>query len=306
MTTPITRAVILAAGTGSRLSVDGDSCPKPLRAVRGKPLLVRVLNTLRAEGVTEAVIVTGFQGDRIRRTLNDALRKEGIKLELLFVDNPDYLKKNGVSLLSAAPFVDRECYLSMSDHLYSRKLVRRLSKAALPAGACGLGVDYDIPRCFDLDDATKVRVQDGLIVDIAKELPAYDALDTGVFRIGPSLIGELRRVQAREGDCSLSQGVKALSERGMFWACDVGNARWIDVDTPEASIEADRLLRAYGDDLSGIGWLQRPSGGWMERPGIPSNGASNSVGVFAQMRSALTAAGALLRRREVPMPSDAQ
>jgi choline kinase len=304
MATPITRAIIqraiiqraiiLAAGTGSRLSVDGDSCPKPLRQVRGKPLLVRVLGTLHSAGVREAVIVTGYQGDRIRRVLKDALHKDGVRLDLQFVDNPDYLKKNGVSLLSAAPFVDRECYLSMSDHLYSRKLVRRLSRAALPAGACGLGVDYDIPRCFDLDDATKVRVQDGLIVDIAKELPAYDALDTGVFRIGPSLIGELRRVQAREGDCSLSQGVKALSERGLFWACDVGNARWIDVDTPAASVEAERLLRAYGDDLSGISWIERPAVG------------NSGVGVLAQMRNALTAAGALLRRREVPMPSDAQ
>jgi choline kinase len=173
-------------------------------------------------------------------------------LDLEFVENKNYLAKNGISLLAASEWVDRECYLSMSDHLYSSALVEHLAARDIPAGACALGVDYDIPRCFDLDDATKVRVEKGRIVDIAKELPSYDALDTGVFRIGPSLIAELSQVADRQGDCSLSDGVKALSQRGQFWATDVGTARWIDVDTPEAAVEAERLLRAYGDDLSGI------------------------------------------------------
>lgn len=259
----ITRAVILAAGTGSRLAAGGDLCPKPLRKVGGKPLLGRVLGTLQSAGVREAVIVIGHEGARVKNELL-ALRRAGdLHLELHFVENKNYLAKNGVSLLTAAAFVeeggiDQECFLSMADHLYSKKLVKRLAAAELPQGACGLGVDYDIPRCFDLDDATKVRVNAAgpasRITDIAKELPSYDALDTGVFRIGPALIAELRGVFARQGDCSLSDGVKALSQKGQFWACDVGNARWIDVDTPSAYVEAERLLRAHGDDLSGIDW----------------------------------------------------
>ncbi|HEX2881853.1 MAG TPA: NTP transferase domain-containing protein [Polyangiaceae bacterium] len=261
--TNITRAVILAAGTGSRLAAGGDPCPKPLRKVGGKPLLGRVLRTLQSAGVREAVIVIGHQGARLQRELKELVRSGELNLELHFVENKNYLAKNGVSLLAAADYIDQECFLSMADHLYSKKLVKRLAAAELPQGACGLGVDYDIPRCFDLDDATKVRVSAvsdraigpaSRITDIAKELPSYDALDTGVFRIGPALIEELRGVYAKLGDCSLSDGVKALSQKGQFWACDVGNARWIDVDTPAAYVEAERLLRAHGDDLSGIDW----------------------------------------------------
>lgn len=254
----IKRAVILAAGTGSRLAAGGDPCPKPLRKVGGKALLGRVLRTLQSAGVREAVIVIGHQGARLQRELKELVRSGELNLELHFVENKNYLAKNGVSLLAAADYIDQECFLSMADHLYSKKLVKRLAAAELPAGACGLGVDYDIPRCFDLDDATKVRVgavgATSRITDIAKELPSYDALDTGVFRIGPALIEELRGVYAKQGDCSLSDGVKALSQKGQFWACDVGNARWIDVDTPSAYVEAERLLRAHGDDLSGIDW----------------------------------------------------
>jgi 1L-myo-inositol 1-phosphate cytidylyltransferase len=241
----VARAVVLAAGTGSRLA-DGSTAPKPLRSVLGVPLLVRVLRTLQAEGIQEAVIVTGYQGDAIRRAL---VSEPSLGLELHFVENERYTAKNGISLLAAADWIDRECVLTMADHLYSPELVRRLLGHELPAGACGLGVDYDIDGCFDLDDATKVRVASGSIADIAKELPVYDAIDTGVFRIGPELIRELRLLDEKYGDCSLSDGVRALAARGLFFACDVGDVRWIDVDTPAALERAEAMLRVFGDAL---------------------------------------------------------
>lgn len=239
----ITRAIVLAAGTGSRLQSD---VPKPLRAVNGVPLLVRVLRTLEDVGIREAVIVVGHRGDLVRRTL---LATPGIGLRLRFVENPNFHAKNGLSLLAAKEFVDRECLLTMSDHLYSPELPHRLLAAELPVGACALAVDRDVPRCFDLDDATKVVTEAGRISDIGKELEEYDAIDTGVFRIGPSLIREIQAVFDRNGDCSLSDGVRALSARGEFFACDVGDARWIDVDTPEAMERAEAMLRVFGETL---------------------------------------------------------
>ncbi|HEX7672385.1 MAG TPA: NTP transferase domain-containing protein, partial [Polyangiaceae bacterium] len=139
----ITRAIVLAAGLGSRLQSD---IPKPLRAVSGVPLLVRVLRTLEDVGIKEAVIILGHQGETIRRAL---LATPGIGLELRFVENENYLAKNGVSLLAAKDYVDGECLLTMSDHLYSPELPRRLMAADLPQGACALGVDQDVARCFD-------------------------------------------------------------------------------------------------------------------------------------------------------------
>jgi len=220
--------------------------PKPLRVVGGVPLVVRVLRTLKSAGIQEAVVITGFQGEAVRRALK---AETDLGLKLSFVDNPHFDKKNGVSLLAAASFVDRECVLTMSDHLYSPELVRRLLSADVPEGSCALAVDYDIERCFDLDDATKVGVELGKIKRIGKELERYDALDTGVFRIGPALIAELAAVEASTGDCSLSDGVQALSRRGSFLATDVGDVRWVDVDTPQALACAEAMLRVFGDTL---------------------------------------------------------
>lgn len=86
------------------------------------------------------------------------------------------------------------------------------------------------------------------VIDISKTLPEYDALDTGVFRITPALLDELAKVDGPDG-CSLSQGVAALARSGRMAVADVGDAAWIDVDTPVAHAEAERLIRAYGTNL---------------------------------------------------------
>jgi histidinol-phosphate aminotransferase len=246
------RAIVLAAGMGSRL-VSGEDLPKPLKPVAGIPLLVRILRTLQSEGIHDAVIVVGHRGEQLRAALE---AEPSLALTLHFVENPEYDKKNGVSLLAAAPFVDGDCLLTMADHLYSPEVVRSLYNYDLPQGCCALAVDRDIERCFDLDDATKVVTGAGRIRAIGKELPLYDALDTGVFRIGPSLIAQLERLYAERGDCSLSEGIESLSREGRMYACDVGDARWIDVDTPEAARRAEAMLHVFGDGLG-----DEPAGG---------------------------------------------
>ena len=237
----MTRAIVLAAGMGSRL-LECTALPKPLCPVAGIPLIVRVLETLASAGIVEAVVVTGYRGEQVRRALRSAA---GLGLSLTCLENPDYHLKNGVSLLAAKAFVDRDCLLSMSDHLYPPELPRRLLAADLPVGACALGIDHDIERCFDLEDATKVRVERGLVRAIGKELDAYDAIDTGVFRIGAGLIREIERRYADAGDCSLSDGVAGLCCHERFFATDIGDAPWIDVDTPASLEHAEAMLPRF-------------------------------------------------------------
>lgn len=242
----VDRAIILAAGRGSRLA-QGDTLPKPLRPVAGTPLLLRILRTLTKEGIREAVIILGYEGQQIRAALANVGPALGIALH--FVENPLWERSNGLSLLAASEWIDRDCILTMSDHLVAPELLRALTRAEVPAGACALGVDFDIERCFDLDDATKVRVHGHTIEAIGKDLSDYNAIDTGIFRINAHLVRVLRGIFEAQGDASLTDGVRALASRGRFVAVDVGDARWIDVDTPAAHARAEAMLRVFGDDL---------------------------------------------------------
>jgi choline kinase len=205
----VKRAVVLAAGRGSRL-VSGEEIPKPLKPVAGVPLLVRILRTLQSEGITECVVVVGYRGDQIERAL---LAEPSIALELIFVENAQWDRgANGISVLAAKEWLGEDVILSMADHLYAPEIVRRLREADL-RGKNALAVDRDIDRCFDLDDATKVRLDGDRITDIGKEIEVYDAIDTGVFRVNAKLVAELEKVFEKRGDCSLSDGVRALGDR---------------------------------------------------------------------------------------------
>jgi choline kinase len=136
----------------------------------------------------------------------------------------------------------------MSDHLWSPELIERVRSYPLQSDQAVLGVDFKIEDCCDLDDATKVRLQGDRIVAISKELPDYHALDTGVFRITPAVIEALERVNGPEG-CSLSQGIGQLATQGKMRAVNVGQAAWVDVDTPLAHAHATQLLRRFGPAL---------------------------------------------------------
>ena len=80
----------------------------------------------------------------------------------------------------------------------------------LEPGEVILGVDPDIDRIFDIDDATKVRRCGDRIVEIGKEIEEYDAIDTGMFLCTPTLFEDLDR-SSKDGDCSLSDGMRRLA-----------------------------------------------------------------------------------------------
>lgn len=240
------RAVILAAGKGERL-VSGLSFPKPLKRVGGVPLIVHAIRNLEQAGVDEVVVIVGYMGDVLKR----GLARHRFGLDVRFVENDEYDKPNGTSLLKAKAFIDGPTFVLMSDHLWAPELIKPIDEYALGADEAVLGIDFDIERCIDIPDATKVWLENDRIVRISKDLPEYHALDTGVFKVTGALIEELERANGPQG-CSLSAGVQALAARGAMKAVSVGSAMWIDVDTPMAHAYAERCLARYGSALQPV------------------------------------------------------
>src|SRR3954454_10786971 len=76
------KAIILSAGQGSRLGHLVDDRPKCLIDFNGRSLLDRQLDTLEANAVHEAVVVTGFHDDRIEEAL--AERSAGPRVRTIY------------------------------------------------------------------------------------------------------------------------------------------------------------------------------------------------------------------------------
>ncbi|HXI19999.1 MAG TPA: NTP transferase domain-containing protein, partial [Gemmatimonadales bacterium] len=231
------QTVILAAGSGSRLSTQRGDLPKPLVPVAGRALIEHALDQAVAAGVEEAIVVTGNAADQMR----EHLARLTLPIRLNLVHNHRFLEPNGVSLLAAAPYVTGPFYLQMADHVFAEPVLQRLDPEPPGApGAMRLLVDFQ-PVGVDEEDATKVRVREGLIRAIGKDVRPFDAVDTGCFRLDPLIFAALREVERIEPP-SVTLGMRWLVARDGLAAVALSGVRWTDVDTPADYATAEQLL----------------------------------------------------------------
>jgi choline kinase len=192
-------------------------------------------------GIDHFVIVVGYRSDLIRRRIDSSCLGD---VSITWVDNPEYHKHNGISALKAKDAIRGNFLLLMADHVFESATAKSLMKQPIAPGEVILAVDPKINCIFDLDDATKVRREGDFIVDIGKEIANYDALDTGMFLCSPVLFDRLESA-TKDGNCSLSDGMRRLAQQRSLRASEIGEARWHDVDTPAALAHAQRAFDAH-------------------------------------------------------------
>ncbi|MDQ2824898.1 MAG: NTP transferase domain-containing protein [Verrucomicrobiota bacterium] len=233
----IREAVILMAGSGSRLRSSQKTLPKPLTPVLGRPLISYTFEALTRAGITKIHVVVGYESDRLTAAVTELASPD---LELSFVLNPEWQKQNGISLLTVAKNVSGNFVLTMSDHLFDSVIVDLLMKLAEP-GVLNLAVDRKVYSIFDLGDAMKVQTRDDLVITIGKDLQKYDAIDTGLFVCPLEMFAYLGRAK-ENGDCSLADGVRLMAADKKVRAVDIGDAWWQDIDTVEMLQHAEKHM----------------------------------------------------------------
>src|SRR5262249_2412619 len=151
----ISEAVILMAGNGSRLRTSGQTLPKPLVPVGGRPLISYTIGILQKLRVLTIHTVIGANGDSLLLALRSLVPP---RISLNPIRNPDWQKQNGVSVLCARGQVKAPFLLAMGDHFFERAIFERLLKGADPTQLT-LAVDRKVGSIFDLEDATKVKLK---------------------------------------------------------------------------------------------------------------------------------------------------
>ena len=205
----VSEAVILMAGSGSRLRGSDETFFKPLVLILGRPLICYIMDALIDAGISKVNFIVGYQCERLRAAI---VKLVPPKLESVFIENPQWQKQNGISLLAAANQVSAPFLLAMSDHLFDHVIVDLLIKSA-DVDLLNLAVDRKINSIFDLDDAMKVQTKGNRIVAIGKKLESYNTIDTGIF-LCPQIIFEYLRRVLKDDDCSLADGVRQVSKGG--------------------------------------------------------------------------------------------
>ena len=156
------KAIIVAAGPGSRLMPITNEKPKCLLDVGGKTILERALGALGENGVEDIVVVSGYKSHLIDYP------------DVTYYHNPEFRKNNVLrSLFYAEDEMNDDFIFSYSDIVYSREIVARL-----------IGSEADVALIVDVNwiqtykgrdqhpisEAELVKVENGKVVKIGKEV----------------------------------------------------------------------------------------------------------------------------------------
>jgi NDP-sugar pyrophosphorylase family protein len=236
----IRKAVLLAAGRGTRLGELTARTPKPMLEIAGAPLLAHLIGALAEAGVINFTIVTGYLGDQIEDWCTQYARENPI-LAISTVPQRD-LNGTAGAILAARDTVAGEArfIFGWGDVLMDRASYGRFV-------ACAGGDDYDlllaVNRMKDPWRGAAVYLSADMRVERLVEKPAEGASTTqwnnaGLFasgqlifdyaeRLRPSARGELELPEAIAAMISDGRVVRALDIRG-FWS-DIGTPHDLEI-----------------------------------------------------------------------------
>jgi choline kinase len=220
----VTRAIILAAGVGSRLRPLTDERPKCLLEVGGRTIIDYQIGALRRFGISDVVVVVGYRGDQIRRHLDAAAR---------YIDNDRYAETNSLySLWLARHEIEPGALILNSDVLALPALFDRLLRSPAPDG-----ILVERGDAFEAEDM-KVRLNGGHVVDFGKDLPREQAHAHNVgmakFSSGaPRLIECLERLVAQHENDWAPLAFREFARSWPLAAVPTDGLPWIEIDFAE-------------------------------------------------------------------------
>jgi choline kinase len=224
------RAIILAAGKGSRLNGSAHESPKCLVQLGGMSLVERQIRVLRDHGIDDIAIVVGCQAERVRRACGHGLT---------YIENTRYAETNSLySLWVARPLLYESFVVLNCDVLFHPALLMDLFRSR-HENALLLGYREASQPAYG-DEEMKVKVRGGRVMEMSKDMdPAEaDGENLGIVKFGAR--GAAALVDIMDGlvaDGELRawapRAFAAFAERHPLHAIGTRGLPWIEIDFPE-------------------------------------------------------------------------
>ena len=227
------RAIILAAGQGTRLLPFTRDNPKCLVPVEGRAILDHQLDALHAAGVSEVLVVGGYRLDRLKDHLTAMPAASRPRL----LCNPFWAVSNSIgSVWTARAMLDQPFCLLNGDTILAPELIRQAIEAARP----GVSLMVEQARLFAHDDM-RVDVAEGVVRAVGKDLTEAAAQHRSLGVIVATGAGPhdyataLEAVVCAEGGAQRFHHavVAHLATTSPVHAIVTASPLWIEIDRPE-------------------------------------------------------------------------
>ena len=226
----VKKAVLLAAGRGTRMRELTDDVPKPMLPVHGRPILQHILEGLRAAGVSRFLLVVGYRAEVVREFFGNG-SAFGVEIEYatqVVQDGTGRVVELARSFTDTDPFV-----LSYGDILVDPANYRRMALLESEEAVISVKLNEDVSKGgavfvnerFELTDLRE-KPKPG-----EPTSPWYNA---GVYTFRPSIFEFTARLEkSPRGEYELTDAIRALAQSGRKVQAFELQGSWADVRDPE-------------------------------------------------------------------------
>ena len=236
------KALILAAGLGTRLAPITNDRPKSLVPVNGKPIIFKQIENLRRNGIYNITIVSGYLAPVLEKAVHD------LYPDITIVESVDYATTNNMYsayLGMKSMFPDgniQPFYMMNADVFYDESIIGTLEQNS----------NYNlilVDMGRYIEESMKVVEKNGRIIEISKQISEEDALGCSidVYKFGSDggkaffdccvEYIEQNKELKKWSEVALNDALSKVA----FRACPL-NGRWLEIDNLEDLAAAEALF----------------------------------------------------------------
>ena len=225
------KAIILAAGEGTRLQPFTDTMPKGMIHLANKPILSYVVESLVLAGITEIVLVVGYQKERIMDYFGDG-KKFGAHMTYVVQEKQ---LGTGHALLQAAQLFGTQTIVVPADNIVNEQMIRSIHNQTAPALLC---VQHEEPSKYGV-----VHIENNSLVDICEkpERNQGNIISTGIYKFTKEIIPLLQQT-VKDGKTDLTDTIKVMLSQGFDIAALISHEHWQDVVYPWDIIQVNENI----------------------------------------------------------------
>ena len=235
----IDKAVLLAAGRGTRMRELTADLPKPMIEVRGKAVLQHMVEGLRDAGAREFLIIVGYRAETVSNFFGDGSR---YKIQIQYAtqvvqDGTGRVVDLARNFVATSPFV-----LSYGDILVDPANYKRLLD--LPDDVEAI---ISVTRGEDVSKGGAVFVNDQMeLVDLREKPepgePTSPWYNAGLYAFRPSIFDFTAKLKpSPRGEYELTDAVRELARSGRKVKALELTGEWADVRDPEILAKLNQL-----------------------------------------------------------------
>jgi NDP-sugar pyrophosphorylase family protein len=240
------KAIILAAGRGTRMGALTDNCPKPMLKVKGKNLLEWKLDALPAE-VDEVIFVVGYLKEVIMNYFKDTYENESArKINIQYIEQTVLDGSAGAVMLCRDLIKnsgDEKFLVLMGDDIYNEKDLRIL--ADQNCALLGMPVDNKYGGGKIVTDVNNkvLGLDEGLSKFEREEGVHYkEYANTGAYVL-PASFFDCTMIKVKENEYGLPHTILSAENKKLLPEIHLSEGTfWIQITSPESIVEAEGLL----------------------------------------------------------------